>query len=318
MMAAQETIFMFSGQGSQYFQMGRELYDRHAGFRASVKRYDALAQALLGKSPIEEAHRGDRAQNFDRLRYTHPAIFIIQQALAECLIADGIAPDMTLGASLGTFAAASISGFIDPEQALRTLIAQADAIEANCERGGMTAIVDAPLLFDAPFLSEWTTLAGVNFGRHFVVSATPADLDSVEGELRTRGIVHQRLAVQYAFHSHWIEPARNDIQTLLGDLEVTDGQIPMACCATATLHTRAFRHRHLWDVIRQPIRFAETIAQLERQGAWRYIDVGPSGTLATFAKYALSTDSRSTTAAILTPFGHDLKNYEALTRRAAR
>lgn len=304
---------MFSGQGSQYFQMGRELYDRHPGFRTAVKRLDALAQSLLGKSPIEEAHRGEKAQNFDRLRYTHPAIFIIEHALAECLIADDIVPDMTLGASLGTFAAASIAGFIDTEQALRTVIAQADAVEANCEHGGMTAVVDDPALFDAPWIGERTTLAGVNFDRHFVVSSTHVELDAVESELRARGVVHQRLAVQYAFHSQWIEPARDDVQALLGALPVSDGRMPMVCCATAAIHTRAFRTDHLWNVVRQPIRFADTIARLEREGGWRYIDVGPSGTLATFAKYAMPAESRSTTAAILTPFGRDLKNYETLT-----
>ena len=97
---------------------------------------------------------------------------------------------------------------------------------------GMTAIVDDPALFDAPFLCENTTLSAINFERHFVVSAAPAVLDSVEAELRARGVVHQRLAVQYAFHSPWIDPARDDVQALLGALPVVDGRIPMACCAS--------------------------------------------------------------------------------------
>lgn len=304
---------MFSGQGSQYFQMGRELYDRHAGFRSAVRRLDAIAHAMLGRSPIEEAHRGEKSMNFDRLRYTHPAIFIIEHALAESLMADDIVPDMTFGASLGTFAAASIAGFIDAEQALRTIVAQAEAVESSCEHGGMTAIVDDPSLYEAPFLRDHTTLSAINFERHFVVSAAPAVLDTVEAELRSRSVVHQRLAVQYAFHSAWIDPARNDVESLLRPLSVSSGRIPMACCATAGVHTTAFAPVHLWDVVRKPIRFSDTIAHLERQGAWRYIDVGPSGTLATFAKYAMPAGSASSTAAILTPFGRDMKNYEALT-----
>lgn len=304
---------MFSGQGSQYFQMARELYDKHARFRSAVRRLDAVAQSVMGRSPIEEAYRGEKSQNFDRLRDTHPAIFIIEHALAECLISDGIVPDMTLGASLGTFAAASIAGFIDAEQALHTIMAQADAVEAACELGGMTAIIDTPSLYDESFLRDSTTLAGINFDRHFVVSAAPMALDAAEGELRARGIVHQRLAVRYAFHSPWIESARDDVMALLSALPVTDGRIPMACCTTADVSHRAFGPDHLWDVVRKPIRFADTIARLERDGPWRYIDVGPSGTLATFAKYAMPSDSASTAAMILTPYGRELKNYEALT-----
>lgn len=304
---------MFSGQGSQYFQMGRELHDRHAGFRAAVGRLDALARPLIGTSPIEQAYLGEKTGSFERLRYTHPAIFIIEHALAECLIEDGIVPDMTLGASLGTFAAASIAGFIDAEQALRAVIAQAEVVESKCEPGGMTAIVDRPALFDAPFVQQRTTMAGVNFDGHFVVSAATADLDAVENELRSRSVVHQRLAVRYAFHSHGIDPARSDAIARLAPLQVKDGHLPMACCGSAGVHTAAFRPDHLWDVVRGPVRFADTIAHLEAQRAWRYIDVGPSGTLATFTKYAMPAHSGSSTTVVLTPFGRDVKNYEALT-----
>jgi len=304
---------MFSGQGSQYFQMGRELYDKHAPFRSAVRRLDAIARSVIGRSPIEEAYRGAKSESFDRLRYTHPAIFILEHALAESLMADDIVPDMTLGASLGTFAAASIAGFIDPEQALHTIMAQADAVESDCERGGMTAIIESPSLFEEPFLRDRTTLSGINFERHFVVSAAPMALDAAEAELKARGIVHQRLAVQYAFHSPWIEPARADVEALLSALPIVDGRIPMACCATRQVHRRAFGPSHLWDVVREPIHFSDTIARLEHEGPWRYVDVGPSGTLATFAKYAMPAGSTSTATAVLTPYGRDMHNYQALT-----
>jgi hypothetical protein len=69
---------------------------------------------------------------------------------------------------------------------------------------------------------------------------------------------------------------------------------------------------YFWDAVRQPIRFRETTAQLERQGPRRYIDVGPAGTLATFLKYGLPATTRSTVHAILTPFGADRKNLAAV------
>ena len=307
---------MFSGQGSHYFQMGRELYDRHAGFRAAVDRLDALARSVIGESPIKQAYRGEKTGTFDRLLHTHPAIFIIEHALAECLIEDGIVPDMTLGASLGTFAAASIAGFINTEQALRAVIAQAQVVESNCEPGGMTAIVDEPALFEMPFIRERSTMAGVNFSGHFVVSAGASDLHAIENVLRSRNIVHQRLAVHYAFHSHGIDSARSDAIAQLHPLPVKNGRLPMACCGSAAIHTTAFAPAHLWDVVRGPVRFADTIAHLEAQGAWRYLDVGPSGTLATFTKYAMPKESASSATVVLTPFGRDVKNYEALTGKS--
>ena len=67
-----------------------------------------------------------------------------------------------------------------------------------------------------------------------------------------------------------------------------------------------------WTVVRGSIRFRDTIATLERDGPFRYIDVGPSGTLANFVKYGLPAGSRSTAFPTLTPFGRDRKNLAAL------
>jgi acyl transferase domain-containing protein len=72
---------------------------------------------------------------------------------------------------------------------------------------------------------------------------------------------------------------------------------------------------YFWTTVRDPIRFQETIMHLENNGAYRYIDVGPAGTLATFLKYSLSQSSRSTTHAILTTNGRDTENITAITGR---
>jgi len=69
---------------------------------------------------------------------------------------------------------------------------------------------------------------------------------------------------------------------------------------------------YFWNVVRQPIRFRDTTDRLEAQGARRYIDVGPAGTLATFLKYGLPAATKSTVHAILTPFGVEQKHLAAL------
>jgi malonyl CoA-acyl carrier protein transacylase len=88
------------------------------------------------------------------------------------------------------------------------------------------------------------------------------------------------------------------------------GRLPLVCCdQTAVLSELS--DDYFWDVVRRPIRFRESTARLEQQGACRYIDVGPAGTLATFLKYGLPA-GRSTVHSILTPFGFDQKNLAAL------
>jgi malonyl CoA-acyl carrier protein transacylase len=92
--------------------------------------------------------------------------------------------------------------------------------------------------------------------------------------------------------------------------------LPLACCDQAAI-LFDLSDDYFWNVVRRQIRFRETIERLEREGARRYIDLGPSGTLATFLKY-VAPATRSTAHAILTPYGSDRKNLAALLAALGR
>lgn len=309
------TVFMFSGQGSHYHQMGRELFAQDAIFRESMQRLDRLARELCGESVLDAIYHGAREAVFDRTLLTHPAIFMVEYSLAERLLRGGVHPEMTLGSSLGSFAAATVAGYIDVEQAMAAVIQQAAAFEACCERGGMIAALAPEELFQEPFLKERAELAGVNFDKHLAVSAREQDLAEIEAGLRERNVTHQRLAVSFAFHSRWIDAARppfeSYLQSHVGARTRRPGGLPVVCCERADVLT-SLPADFFWRVVRGPIRFRDTVEMLERTGPYRYIDVGPSGTLATFVKYALAADSRSTAHPTLTPYGQDLRNMTAL------
>jgi bacillaene synthase trans-acting acyltransferase len=307
------TVFMFSGQGSQYFQMGRELFNKNDTFRQWMLRLEEMTRRSSGASVIEalysDAHgKGD---SFDRTLLTHPAIFMVEYSLAQTLIQAGIGPDMVLGVSLGSFAAAAVAGVIGVEDALTAVIRQAIAFEENCGAGGMTAVLASPTLFAQDFLSAGSELAAVNFSSHFVISARQRELGEIEAALRRREVGYQRLPVSFPFHSQWIEKAKAPFLSSTRSIQSKQGQLPLVCCdQMATVS--GVSADYFWNVVRRPIRFRETIARLEQEGARRYIDVGPAGTLATFLKYGLPAASKSTVHAILTPFGFDQKNLAVL------
>jgi acyl transferase domain-containing protein len=306
---------MFSGQGSHYYQMGRELFERDVVFRESLQRLDLLANKLCGESVVDAIYGGARDDVFDRTLLTHPAIFMIEYALASRLIRGGVRPDLTLGSSLGSFAAATIAGYIDLEQALAAVIQQAAAFEACCERGGMVAALADPQLFEESFLNECSEMAGINFATHFAVAARQTHLAAIETGFRHRNVTHQRLAVSFAYHSRWIDAARppfeSFLQSICGTQSDARGRLPVVCCEQAAILT-SLPSDFFWRVVRGPIRFRDTIALLEQTGPYRYIDVGPSGTLATFVKYSLPASSASTAHVTLTPYGQDQKNLAAL------
>lgn len=312
-MAGVETVFMFSGQGSQYFHMGRALYDGNDTFRRWMVRLDDVARQSSGSPVIDTLYSDAHAKgdSFDRTLLTHPAIFMVEYSLAQTLIQAGVRPDMVLGASLGTFAAAAVAGFIGVEDALAAVIRQAIVLEECCEPGGMTAVLAAPELFEEDLFRRRSELAAVNFSSHFVVSARSGELAEIESDLRRRNINYQRLPVAFAFHSQWVNEAKVPFETFMRSIQYQRGKLPLVCCEqTGTVSDLS--GGYFWNVVRRPIRFRETTQRLEQQGTRRYIDVGPSGTLATFLKYGMGTSSRSTVHAILTPYGTERKNLAAL------
>lgn len=305
------TVFLFSGQGSQSYQMGKELYAQNGVFRDWMLHLDGLARQASGKRVLEAIYGSARSEVFDRTLLTHPAIFMVEYALAQCLIHDGIRPDLVLGASLGSFAAAAVAGYIGLEEAMQAVVEQARAFEDSCERGGMIAVLAEPILFEESFLCRHSEMVGINLNNHFAVAAPQHELDGIEAELRRRGVIHQRLAVSFAFHSRWVDNAREQFVAFMGSVPVHPGRLPLVCCAQAAALT-TLPYDFFWRMVRQPIHFKTTIDRLEQSGPYRYIDVGPSGTMATFVKHGLPASSRSTAHAILTPFGRDRKNLDAL------
>jgi bacillaene synthase trans-acting acyltransferase len=307
------TVFMYSGQGSQYFKMGRELFEKNGTFRAWMVHLDDIVRRLSGTSVIATLYSGmhGKGDPFDRTLLTHPAIFMVEYSLSQTLIDAGVRPDMVMGASLGSFAAAAVAGLIGVEDALTAVMQQAIAFEECCEPGGMAAVLADPALFAEDFLSAGSELAAVNFSSHFVVSARRTQLAQIEAALQQRNVTYQRLPVSFPFHSRWIEKAKASFQSFMRSIRCKQGQLPLVCCDQTVILSH-LPVEYFWNVVRHPIRFRETTAYLEQKGPCRYIDVGPAGTLATFLKYGMPANTKSTAQAILTPFGFDQKNLAAV------
>src|SRR5215212_6073962 len=112
-------VFLFSGQGSQYFQMGRALFETNRTFRTWMTRLDDLARQCSGRSVLDTLYsdRYAKGDPFDRTLLSHQAIFMVEYSLAQTLIEAGVWPDLVLGASLGSFAAASVAEILAVEDA---------------------------------------------------------------------------------------------------------------------------------------------------------------------------------------------------------
>lgn len=301
-------VFMFSGQGSHYYQMGQELFEKHPVFKLWMQEADNIYQEITGLSIIktlyDEGHT--KSDSFMRTLLTHPAIFMVEHALGQVIIAEGIQPDYVLGTSLGEFAAAVFADILSFETALTAVVKQAQLLEKHCPSGSMLAILSTPnLYYDNSFLHNKSELAAINCPLHFVVSSEANHLSALEIYLVQNSISFQRLAVNHGFHSSLIDAAAVDYQHFINQQSLRSPMLPFISCAKPSPSTTISR-QHFWNSIRLPIQFQAILENLEKESSYYYIDLGPSGTLATFVKYNLSNASASEFFPILTPFGGDL------------
>ena len=308
-------VFMFSGQGSQYHQMGRELYDRHPRFRLWMDHCDEIAGPLIGGSLCDVLYReGDKGQPFDRLLYTNPALVAFEFSLARVLIEAGARPDYLLGYSLGELTAAIVGEALTIEQGIRLVVDYARLIEAESPPATMLAVVNVPDIETryADLLTGcWVTAR--NFDQHLVVTGPVDAIAPLRGALTRDGVVHQVLAVKYGFHTEMQQPLEASFMALAEKLDFARLRTPMVSCLDGRVHGGDSEPgdwpRRLWTTFREPVEFGASVRSLLDRGDFHFLDVGPSGTLATFVKYLLPSDSASKFSDVINPFGMDERKF---------
>lgn len=305
-------VFLFSGQGSQYRGMGEKLYKTHPSFAKSLEQSDSIVQQHLGISLLEELyHKKDK--DFDDLLITHPAIVAVELAILDVIASFGITHDYVSGNSLGEFAAGVAAGIWTKKVALETAIEQAKSFSQSRVEGGMIAVINAAKNQWMPLIKETLLhITSENFPNHFTLSGSIAALDEFQNSLKNRDIQFLRLPVRYPFHSPLIAASPADFMYYM---HTSAPLQPPSNGFISGLYNKEMKEipiDYFWKVVSQPTNFREFVHKMEEIGPCLYLDLGPSGTSATFVKYNLSMTSSSITHAIMTPYKREEQQLEAL------
>ena len=175
----------------------------------------------------------------------------------------------------------------------------------------MLAILHHRELYNHPVLMENSELAADHFHSHFVISSDLTGTAQIEEYLKKQKILYQILPVEHSFHSAFIDAASSEYLNFMQSQILQKPKKPFISCALAS-RLNEISPDHFWNCVRKPIQFQSTIDMMEMHNSYFYIDVGTSGSLATFVKYLLRNNSFSKAFPVLTPFGEDLKNIERL------
>jgi acyl transferase domain-containing protein len=313
--ATKKIIFLFSGQGSQYYGMGRELYEQHAGFRSWMDRGSEIAERLLGISLSELIYaKRESGARFERTLYTHPAIFLLSHSLAMTLREEGITPSSLVGYSLGETTAWTVAGGMSFETAMDYVVRVARIVEEKTSRGSMLAILAPPSLWeDRREIFEGATLVGSNYSQHFVITGLEEDLARTQSWLKSEDVISQMLPVQHGWHSPLLESAKDELMAVSPRVAAHAAKLQVVSCAESrVLDPEESGPEYWWRVLRDPIKFTQAILEMEKSPEPRvYIDVGPSGTLAGFVKNIIGRDN-ARAHMVLTPFGRDMRQLARL------
>ncbi|MBC2580400.1 acyltransferase domain-containing protein [Clostridium sp. DJ247] len=309
-----ELVFMFSGQGSQYNKMGLELYENSESFRNWMNKMDKFFYNLTGKYSIDRLYYSDSKEyRFDDIFYTHPTIFMVQYALAQTMIENGIYPKYLLGVSLGEYVSMAVSGVLNVESVLELIVIQVDLLKETCEDGAMISILDNVKLYHEN--SELNTKAEViatNYDGHFVIACNDDAVEDIQKFLKEKHIIGLKLPVRYAFHSSGIDNLHSPYAKYLKNIKYNKPNINIISSTRGTL-VQAIDDNFLWDVLRKPMNFRGAIKTLQSIGEHIYIDLGTSGTLENLAKHIMGKKYNNNILSVITPFGSEVKKFKQVS-----
>lgn len=291
-------VFLFPGQGSQYVDMGRNLYDNEALFRATVDECAELLQPLLGRDlrqilyPEPSAQEAARAE-LKRTEITQPALFTVECALARTLMAWGVEPSALAGHSIGELVAACLAGVFDLPAAIAIVAARGRLMQSM--PAGAMLMVRAPLEQVQALLPAELDLAAENAPGLCVVGGPFDAVERFAAELGEKGIVVRALETSHAFHSRSMDPAVTQFAEEIRRFTLSKPALPIVSTATGEwLSDAEATDPEYWaSQIRRPVRFAKAIDTLRADATRVLLEVGPRKTLTTLALQRTPGDTRA-------------------------
>ena len=310
--------FLFSGQGSQYGGMGCNLYESEPVYRAAVDRCAAILQPLLGSDIRTRLYDADGGAALAETRFTQPALFVTEFALASLWQHWGVVPQAMLGHSIGEYVAAHLAGVMSLSDALAVVTARGRLMQ-QLPPGNMAAVY-----VGAADLRRWldaeVEVAAVNAPALCTVSGPAPAIAALLVKLADAGIEARLLHTSHAFHSAMMDGALAPFVALLEQIPLMAPTRPYISNLSGSWITpqQATSPAYYADQARRAVQFEAGMRTLASDPALLFLEVGPGNGLATLARMNLRADGAQRVVASMRRATDSRDDGHALLEAAGR
>ncbi|MDJ1183275.1 type I polyketide synthase [Roseofilum casamattae] len=272
--------FLFTGQGAQYAEMGRSLYESQPIFQQALEQCNEILNDYLDLPLLDVLYDENCWDKLDRTQYTQPAIFAIEYALYKLWESWGIKPNWVMGHSVGEYAAACVAGIFSLEDGLKLIAMRGRLMQKLPAGGEMVSLLATEAqvreaLAEAK-VEDRVNIAAFNGPNSIVISGEHNAIATVVEKLKAQGIKTKQLQVSHAFHSPLMEPMLAEFKAVAEEINYSQPQITLISNVTGQPITEEIANADYWvRHIRQPVYFAQSIEALHQQGCDRFLEVGP-------------------------------------------
>jgi len=285
-----EIVFQFTGQGSQYFGMCRNYYKEFDLFKNIIDECDTELRQYLEESIKNVIWNHEDKLLIHETKYTQPAIFVIEYALAKLLMSFGVVPTMLVGHSIGEIVALTISDVLDLKDALK-IVAMRGVLMQNIpdNNGGMAAVFANAETINDLNKDNIVEIAGYNTANNTTITGDKNNISLFIGRLKEQNIKAVPLQVSHAFHSKDMEHIFIDFQNICNEIKFGTTRIPVASNVDGKiLDNQAIDSFYLTQQLRVPVEYLQSIRNIQQSvEPVFYVECGANPVLSTLGKNIL-------------------------------
>ncbi len=318
----QYTVFMFAGQGSQYVNMGLELYKKEPVFREAMDRCFEILKPLMNCDIKEVLYPSPHAAcpmlyAIDQTEITQPVIFAFEYALAKLLMHWGITPDAMIGYSFGEYTAACMAGVFSLEDSLALVVLRGQLMQEL----PIGAMLSVPLPEEElrPLLDDGLSIAIVNEPACIVAGEVEA-IERFEEKMKQQRLMCMRINVNLAVHTSIMDDAVGIFEKRLKQIRLHEPQVPYISGITGDWITPedAVDHQYWIRHLRETIRFSKGIQRLLKEKRWIFIEIGPGRNLTVLVKRYIDNDTPQPVINLIRPSQKEVSDVSYLLRQIGR